>query len=185
MYRFSIWKIVFIIGVLLLAALYLIPTPDSFYNPLYGNLPLWMQEKLPRFEVNVEDEKTAFKVSLADVDYPGRQKLPGCNARTAGCLPRPPPETRIRRDNRLSIRYLRGARLLRSTQLGEGYSKPEGNPRRTAPLRESPYPPPPSHPGEPPETWVRLARRCPPRAGSRSGNVKIGTPPRKPALHPR
>ncbi len=70
MYRFSIWKIVFIIGVLLLAALYLIPTPDSFYNPLYGNLPLWMQEKLPRFEVNVEDEKTAFKVSLADVDYP-------------------------------------------------------------------------------------------------------------------
>ena len=57
MYRFSIWKIVFIIGVLLLAALYLIPTPDSFYNPLYGNLPLWMQEKLPRFEVNVEDEK--------------------------------------------------------------------------------------------------------------------------------
>ncbi len=70
MYRFSIWKIVLILGVLLFSALYLIPTPDRFYNPLYGNLPLWMQEKLPRFEVSEEDERRALKVSLADVDYP-------------------------------------------------------------------------------------------------------------------
>ena len=67
MYRFSVWKIVLILGVLVFAALYLIPTPDSFYNPLYGNLPLWMQEKLPAFEVS---EENAFKVDLAEVEYP-------------------------------------------------------------------------------------------------------------------
>ena len=67
MYRFSIWKIVLIVGVLLFSVLYLIPTPDRFYNPLYGNLPLWMQEKLPPFEVT---EDNALKVSLADVEYP-------------------------------------------------------------------------------------------------------------------
>ena len=67
MYRFNIWKIVLILGVLLLSVLYLIPTPDSLYLPLYGNLPLWMQESLPRFEVT---EDNTFKVNLAEVDYP-------------------------------------------------------------------------------------------------------------------
>ena len=67
MYRFSIWKILLIIGVLIFSALYLIPTPDRFYNPLYGNLPLWMQEKLPPFEVSGDN---AFKVNLAEVEYP-------------------------------------------------------------------------------------------------------------------
>ena len=72
MYRFSIWKLVLILGVLIFAALYLIPTPDNFYNPLYGNLPLWMQEKLPNFEVSKDGEKEngAFKVNLAEVEYP-------------------------------------------------------------------------------------------------------------------
>ena len=67
MYRFNIWKIVLIIGVLVFSILYLIPTPDSFYNPLYGNLPLWMQEKLPPFEVTEDNE---LKVNLAEVEYP-------------------------------------------------------------------------------------------------------------------
>ena len=67
MYRFNIWKMVLILGVLLISALYLIPTPDSFYNPLYGNLPLWMQEKLPSFEVT---EDSDFKVNLTEVEYP-------------------------------------------------------------------------------------------------------------------
>ena len=72
MYRFSVWKLVLILGVLIFAALYLIPTPDNFYNPLYGNLPLWMQEKLPPFEVSKDGEKEngAFKVNLAEVEYP-------------------------------------------------------------------------------------------------------------------
>ena len=35
--------------------------------PLYGNLPLWMQEKLPSFEVTEDND---FKVSLAEVEYP-------------------------------------------------------------------------------------------------------------------
>lgn len=72
MYRFNIWKIVLIIGVLLLSLLYLLPTPDSLYLPLYGNLPLWIQEDLPRFEVT---EDNAFKVNLADVDYPEGKNL--------------------------------------------------------------------------------------------------------------
>ncbi len=67
MYRFNIWKIVLIIGVLLLSVLYLIPTPDSLYFPLYGNLPRELQETLPPFEVS---EGNTFKVSLADVEYP-------------------------------------------------------------------------------------------------------------------
>ena len=67
MYRFNIWKIVLIIGVLLISVLYLIPTPESLYLPLYGNLPLWMQKALPNFEVT---EDNAFKVNLTDVEYP-------------------------------------------------------------------------------------------------------------------
>ncbi|MCG9133201.1 protein translocase subunit SecD [Candidatus Poribacteria bacterium] len=67
MYRFSIWKIVLIVGVFLFSVIYLIPTPDSFYNPLYGNLPLWMQEKLPSFEVTEDND---LKVNLAEVEYP-------------------------------------------------------------------------------------------------------------------
>lgn len=67
MYRFNIWKIVLIVGVFLFSVIYLIPTPDSFYNPLYGNLPLWMQEKLPPFEVTEDND---LKVNLAEVEYP-------------------------------------------------------------------------------------------------------------------
>ncbi len=67
MYRFSIWKIVLIVGVFLFSVIYLIPTPDSFYNPLYGNLPLWMQEKLPPFEVTEDND---LRVNLAEVEYP-------------------------------------------------------------------------------------------------------------------
>ncbi len=72
MYRFNIWRIVLIIGVLLLSLLYLMPTPDSLYLPLYGNLPLWIQEHLPLFEVT---EDNAFKVNLADVKYPEGKNL--------------------------------------------------------------------------------------------------------------
>ena len=67
MYQFSVWKLALIIVVLLFAALYLIPTPDYFFNPLYGNLPLWMQERLLKFEAT--DEST-LKVSLDGVQYP-------------------------------------------------------------------------------------------------------------------
>ncbi len=67
MYSVSVWKLTLIIVVLVFSALYLIPTPENLYNPLYGNLSLWMQEKLPQFEVT--DENT-LKVSLQDVVYP-------------------------------------------------------------------------------------------------------------------
>ena len=67
MYSVSVWKLVLIIMVLVFSALYLIPTPENLYNPLYGNLSLWMQEKLPKFEATDEN---ALKVSLQEVEYP-------------------------------------------------------------------------------------------------------------------
>ena len=67
MYSVSVWKLILIIVVLVFSALYLIPTPESLYNPLYGNLTLWMQEKLPEFEATDEN---SLKVSLQTVEYP-------------------------------------------------------------------------------------------------------------------
>ncbi len=67
MYSVSVWKIVLIIVVLVFSALYLIPTPENLYNPLYGNLSLWMQERLPKFEAT---DETSLRVSLQAVEYP-------------------------------------------------------------------------------------------------------------------
>lgn len=67
MYSVSVWKVILIIVVLVFSALYLIPTPEDFYNPLYGNLSLWMQERLPRFEAADEN---SLRVSLQEVEYP-------------------------------------------------------------------------------------------------------------------
>ncbi len=67
MYSVSVWKLILIIVVLVFSALYLIPTPENLYNPLYGNLTLWMQEKLPEFEATDEN---SLKVSLQTVEYP-------------------------------------------------------------------------------------------------------------------
>ena len=67
MYSVSVWKLILIIVVLVFSALYLIPTPEDFYNPLYGNLSLWMQERLPKFEATDEN---SLKVSLQEVEYP-------------------------------------------------------------------------------------------------------------------
>ena len=67
MYRFNIWRIVLILGILLLSVLYLIPTLDRLYLPLYGNIPRALQEKLPQFEIT---EDNAFKLDLSSVDLP-------------------------------------------------------------------------------------------------------------------
>ena len=67
MYSVSVWKLILIIVVLVFSALYLIPTPENLYNPLYGNLSLWMQERLPKFEATDEN---SLKVSLQTVEYP-------------------------------------------------------------------------------------------------------------------
>ena len=67
MYSVSVWKLILIIVVLVFSALYLIPTPGNLYNPLYGNLSLWMQEKLPKFEATDEN---SLKISLQTVEYP-------------------------------------------------------------------------------------------------------------------
>ena len=67
MYSVSVWKLILIVVVLVFSALYLIPTPENFYNPLYGNLSLWMQERLPKFEATDEN---SLRVSLQAVEYP-------------------------------------------------------------------------------------------------------------------
>ena len=67
MYSVSVWKLILIIVVLVFSALYLIPTPEDFYNPLYGNLSLWMQERFPQFEAT---DESSLKVSLQGVEYP-------------------------------------------------------------------------------------------------------------------
>ena len=67
MYRFNIWRIVLILGILLLSVLYLIPTLDRLYLPLYGNIPRALQEKLPQFEIT---EDNAFKLDLSSVVLP-------------------------------------------------------------------------------------------------------------------
>ena len=67
MYSVSVWKLILIIVVLVFSALYLIPTPENLYNPLYGNLSLWMQERLPQFEATDEN---SLKVNLQEVEYP-------------------------------------------------------------------------------------------------------------------
>lgn len=67
MYRFNIWRIVLILGILGLSALYLIPTLDKLYLPLYGNIPRVLQEKLPQFEIT---EDNAYRLDLSSVDLP-------------------------------------------------------------------------------------------------------------------
>lgn len=69
MYRFSVWKLVLIITVFVFSVLYLIPTPDSLYNSLYGNLPLWMQDRLPKFEAT-EDNALKIKLPETQDEYP-------------------------------------------------------------------------------------------------------------------
>ena len=83
MYSVSVWKLTLIIVVLVFSALYLIPTPENLYNPLYGNLSLWMQEKLPKFEATDEN---ALKVSLQSVVYPEGINFQECNNGTQGNL---------------------------------------------------------------------------------------------------
>ncbi len=67
MYRFNIWRIVLILGILLLSVLYLIPTLDKLYLPLYGNIPRVLQERIPQFEIT---EDNAFRIDLSSVDLP-------------------------------------------------------------------------------------------------------------------
>ena len=65
MYNFSAWKLALVLTVLLFSILYLLPTPNQSYDKLYGYLPLWMQERLPAFDVT--DDHT-LKISLQETD---------------------------------------------------------------------------------------------------------------------
>ena len=69
MYQFSAGKLILILLVLIFSVLYILPTPDRFYDPLYGHMPLWMQKKLPQSQFETI-QKNSIEVNLKDVQFP-------------------------------------------------------------------------------------------------------------------
>ena len=69
MYQFSAGKLILILLVLIFSVLYILPTPDRFYDPLYGHMPLWMQKKLPQSQFETT-QKNSIEVNLKDVQFP-------------------------------------------------------------------------------------------------------------------
>ena len=67
MYQFSAGKLILILLVLVFSVLYILPTPDRFFDPLYGHMPLWMQKKLPQFEATKEN---TVEIDLKDIKFP-------------------------------------------------------------------------------------------------------------------
>ena len=69
MYQFSAGKLILILLVLIFSVLYILPTPDRFFDPLYGHMPLWMQKKLPQSQFEIVQENS-IEVNLKDVQFP-------------------------------------------------------------------------------------------------------------------
>ena len=69
MYQFSAGKLILILLVLIFSVLYILPTPDLFFDPLYGHMPLWMQKKLPQSQFETVQENS-IEVNLKDVQFP-------------------------------------------------------------------------------------------------------------------
>ena len=69
MYQFSAGKLILILLVLIFSVLYILPTPDRFFDPLYGHMPLWMQKKLPQSQFETVQENS-IGVNLKDVQFP-------------------------------------------------------------------------------------------------------------------
>ena len=69
MYQFSAGKLILILLVLIFSVLYILPTPDRFFDPLYGHMPLWMQKKLPQSQFDTVQENS-IEVNLKDVQFP-------------------------------------------------------------------------------------------------------------------
>ena len=69
MYQFSAGKLILILLVLIFSVLYILPTPDRFFDPLYGHMPLWMQKKLPQSQFETVQENS-IEVNLKDVQFP-------------------------------------------------------------------------------------------------------------------
>ena len=69
MYQFSAGKLILILLVLIFSVLYILPTPDRFFDPLYGHMPLWMQKKLPQSQFETT-QKNSIEVNLKDVQFP-------------------------------------------------------------------------------------------------------------------
>ena len=69
MYQFSAGKLILILLVLIFSVLYILPTPDRFFDPLYGHMPLWMQKKLPQSQFETVQENS-IEINLKDVQFP-------------------------------------------------------------------------------------------------------------------
>ncbi|HIE26881.1 TPA: protein translocase subunit SecD [Candidatus Poribacteria bacterium] len=87
MFTINKWKLALIIGIFILFGVYLIPTPSSFYGPIYGYLDVWMQQEngIPRPEV-IEDEFVATKFDLSKTVLPSGINLQEAKTRLATIL---------------------------------------------------------------------------------------------------
>jgi len=67
--RINRWKLALIVGVFVIFAIYLLPTPKSLYGMFYGYLDVWIQQRIPRPEV-VEGSANALSFDLSEVVFP-------------------------------------------------------------------------------------------------------------------
>jgi len=63
------WKLALIVGVFVIFAIYLLPTPKTLYGALYGYLDVWMQQRIPHPEV-VEESSNALSFELSEIRFP-------------------------------------------------------------------------------------------------------------------
>ena len=67
--RINRWKLALIVGVFVIFAIYLLPTPKTLYGTLYGYLDVWMQQRIPHPEV-VEESANVLSFDLSKVKFP-------------------------------------------------------------------------------------------------------------------
>ncbi len=63
------WKLALIVGVFVIFAVYLLPTPESLYGTLYGYSDVWIQQRVPAPEV-IEESPNALSFDLSEVKFP-------------------------------------------------------------------------------------------------------------------
>ncbi|MFQ6041857.1 MAG: protein translocase subunit SecD [Candidatus Poribacteria bacterium] len=87
MFTINKWKLALIIGIFVLFGVYLIPTPSSFYGPIYGYLDVWMQQEdgIPGPEV-IADDSVAIKFDLSKTVLPSGINLQEAKTRLATIL---------------------------------------------------------------------------------------------------
>ena len=67
--RINRWRLALIVGVFVIFAIYLLPTPKSLYGTLYGYLDVWIQQRIQQPEV-IEESSNALSFDLSGVKFP-------------------------------------------------------------------------------------------------------------------